>query len=164
MGDYLFYLKSILMTLKEILIRLNNDLTKLNKNEPTIVTYNNGLEFRQVGLTLMLDYLNPYFLVKKGFKFGILTQQGLNSLMYNAQQLIVDSMINSGDINLSLTEMSITFYKYFGISNPNLVGPQKFKELVLVNVTSNWIAKLYCKFYNNNTKILYKSLFGKKGK
>lgn len=143
---------------KEILIRLNNDVLKFNQNEPIIVTYNNGLEFRQVGITLMLDYLSPYYLVKKGFKFGILTQQGINSLLYNLQQLIVDQRIDSGDINLSLSEMSLVFYKYFGFGNPKLIGPQKFKVLRLVNVTSNWIAKLYCKFYNENTKILYKSI------
>lgn len=147
---------------KDILVRLNNDLSKLNANEPTIVTYNGGLELRQVGITLMLDYMNPYFLVKKGFKFGVLTQRGMNDLRYGLQQLIFDRSIDTGDINLSMSEMSLVFYKYFGNIGNGLVGPQKFKVLNLVNVTSKWIAKIYCKLYNENTRILYKSILKNK--
>jgi hypothetical protein len=143
------------MELRPILTKLNNELSQLNQSEPVIVTYNKKLEYLQMNKVLSLEYLNPYFLTKKGFKFGVLTHIGLNRLIYNVQQLLSNSDIDNGITNLSMGELSMNFYRYFG---PTFDGPQLFKKLEFVNIKSGWISRIYCKFFNENTKLILKSL------
>ena len=143
------------MEIRPILTKLNDELSQLNQSEPVIVTYNKKLEYLQMNKVLSLEYLNPYFLVKKGFKFGVLTQIGLNRLIYNVQQLLSTSDIDLGITNLSMGKLSMDFYRYFGYT---FDGPQLFKKLEFVNIKSRWISRLYCKLFNENTRLILKSL------
>jgi hypothetical protein len=88
------------MTYRDIFTRLRSDLGKFNPNELIIVTYDemkHTLQFSQLNQVMIASYLSPYFLPKKGFKMGVLTQHGLNRLLYGLDTLLGNHLIDNLD-------------------------------------------------------------------
>lgn len=145
--------------MKELILKFHNDLTGFNSEVPIVVTYdksNHALTYRQLNRMVMIPYLRPYYLSKKNFRFGILTSTGYIELMKGLQALLQDSDIDKegGSVAFSIGELCINTYKTY--KSVSLVGPQKYINLKLVNITSEFLSKWIMKFYSNETRTLYK--------
>jgi hypothetical protein len=143
-------------TYRAIFEKFQREMSLFNPNELILVTYddkNHNLQFTQLNRTIIASYLSPFFLPKKRFKFGILTQSGYNKLMYNLQQLLGNELIDRLRYIPDLVELGTDWYRHLG---PDLPVPEKFISLNYVNVTNKWMVKYLCNRYSNSSKILYK--------
>ena len=141
---------------REIFTKFLKDLSKFNPNELIIVTYSKPehlLIFRQVNHIVIAPYLSPFFFPKSGFKIGVLTQSGYNKLIYNLNQLLGTSLLDEEKLIPDIGILGLDWYRYYG--NRRLPIPQKFISLKFVNVSSRLLTWLLCKFYNNNSRIIY---------
>ena len=144
---------------REIFTKLNNDLNSFNPNELIFVTYDKSkhlLTFRQSSKMIMLPYLSPFFFSKKGFKLGILTQNGLNKLRYGINSLLSSNLLDKEELVPNINTLSMDWYRYYGTAT--VPYPTKFITLKFVNITNSLVIKLLCKFGNNETKLMYKIL------
>jgi hypothetical protein len=147
------------MRLREIFTKLRTDLSTLNPNELVLVYYDelkHELSFRQLNVVILTPYISPYFLPKKKFKLGVLTQLGLNKLMYNLEQLLSSTLIDEGLYIPNLQTLSTGWYRFF--KSVTIPGPQKTLELNYCNVTNRFVVRWLCNHYNNNSKVIYKSI------
>lgn len=146
------------MTYREVFTKLLSDVSRLDSNEPTIVTYDldsNCLTLRQLKSTIMIPYINSYFFVKKRFNIGILTQNGLKDLIYNLTKLLNSNDLDNFNLIPDIRILGTSFYKYY--SNPELIGPQELITLKYVSITNKLLVRYYCKMYNNDTRLIWKS-------
>lgn len=144
---------------RDIFTNFLKDLSKLNPNELTVVTYDESkhlLIFRQINHMILASYLTPYFLPKKGFKVGVLTQSGLNKLMYNLNNLLGSNLIDNDQIIPDLQVLGLDWYRSY--NSATLPSPQKYISLEFVNITSKFFTWILCTTYNNNSKIIYKAV------
>lgn len=141
---------------RELLQKFVRDLSTLDKNELTIVTYDKSkhlLCYRQANKLVMAPYLSPFFMAKKGFKIGVLTQSGYNKLLYNLNQLLGSSMLDKEQLVPDIGILGMDWYRYYGTAL--MPYPTKFISLEFVNITNRFLVWLLCKTYNNNSKIAY---------
>lgn len=146
------------MTYRDIFTRLRSDLGKFNPNELIIVTYDemkHTLQFSQLNQVMIASYLSPYFLPKKGFKMGVLTQHGLNRLLYGLDTLLGNHLIDNLDYIPNLMPLCTEWYRYYGADNP---VPEIAIKLKYVNVTSKFYTWFLCTRFNSASKTLYKVL------
>lgn len=146
------------MTYREVFSQLLIDLDKLDKNEPTIVTYEIGsksLTLRQLKHMIMIPYINLFFFPKKGFEIGVLTQAGLRDLIYNVNKILNTNDLDNMELIPNIEVLSTSFYRHY--SNPELIGPQRFAKLKYVSVTNKFLTRIYCKIYNDDTRLIWKS-------
>lgn len=139
------------------------DLSKFDPNELIIVTYDKSshlLIFRQINHIVAATYLSPYFFPKKGFRVGVLTQAGYNKLLYNLNTLLRDSTLDEGKLIPDIGILGVDWYRHF--NKKALPTPQKTISLKFVNVTNRVMTWLLCRFYNNNSRIIYKLVINEK--
>lgn len=144
---------------REIFTALAVDLGKLNQNELVIVRYDKTkhlLSFHQLNQMIIVGYLSPYFLPKKGFELGVLTPPGLNKLLYNLSQLLQGNLIDNGGYIPDLQELGTGWYRYF--KDITVPTPQLTITLKYCNVTNPLIVKILCNRFNNNSRIIYRSI------
>lgn len=149
------------MTYREVFTQLLSDLGRLNKNEPAIVTYDKtskSLTIRQLNGLIMIPYINPFFFPKKNFEIGILTQSGIAELILGIQKILNTNDLDDYKLIPQIEQLSTSFYRYY--PNPELSGPQRFVKLKYVTVTSKFLTRLYCKIYNDDTRLIWKSYVG----
>lgn len=145
------------MTYREVFTKLSADLSKLNHNELTLVSYkkeSHSLIFRQVGVIFIASYLSPFYLPLSGFKFGILTQNGLAKLEYQLSELLKDESIDDLKLIPDLRKLGTSWYRLY--TKSSIVSPQEVINLNYCNITSKFWTWLTCRFYNANSRILYK--------
>jgi hypothetical protein len=145
---------------RETFTKLQNDLEKFNPNELILVTYDktaHHLILSQIGQSIVLSYISPYFLPKKGFKLGVLNQRGLADLKYNLQELLKNNLIDEGIYIPDLMENQTDWYRFFGSASQAPI-PEKIISLKYVNITAKFWVKYTCMHYNHNSKLLYKVL------
>lgn len=141
---------------RDVFTNFVRDLSKFNPNELIIVTYDKSkhtLIFMQLNQVIMTPYLSPFFLPKRGFKIGVLTQSGYNKLMYNLNNLLGNTLLDKDELVPDLKELGIDWFRLFYDSR--VPFPQKFISLKFVNVTNKFLTWLLCKYYNNNSRIIY---------
>lgn len=144
------------MTYREVFSKLQADLMKLDPNEPTMVSYNSEshtLQFNQLNKVIIASYLSPYFFPKKGFKFGILNQRGLNTLLYELQKLLANNLIDDYVYVPDIVELGTNWYRFYG---EGLNLPTKAISLCYCNITNRLYVWFTCMHYNDNTRTLYK--------
>jgi hypothetical protein len=145
---------------RETFTRLQNDLEKFNPNELIIVVYDktaHTLTLNQIGQSIILSYISPYFLPKKGFKLGVLNQRGLAELKYSLQELLKNNLIDEGVFIPDLMTLQTDWYRFFGSASQAPI-PEKVLSLKYVNITSKLWVRYTCIHYNHNSRILYKVL------
>lgn len=144
------------MTYREVFTKFGSDLSHLNPNELTIVTYqpeDHTIAFRQVGHVFIASYLSLFFLPKKKFRIGVLNQSGLNKLIYNLSQLLKNELIDKLELVPDLEELGTGWYRIYDRHEPI---PQKVIDLKYCNITSKFWTWVVCRFFNTNSKMLYK--------
>lgn len=144
---------------RDVFTKLARDIDKLDPNEVTIVTYDKShhvLTYRQLNLVISIPYMSPYYLPKKGFKWGALTQSGLLKLKVALSKLLSSSDLDQDLLVPDLQIFGLDWYKTF--NNVTLPTPQVFINMKFVNVTGSFMTWILCHFGSNNSKIIYKSL------
>lgn len=154
--------------LRDTFTRFLKDLNKLNPNELVIVTYDEDshcLIFRQLNNIILAPYLSLFFLPKKGFEVGVLTQNGLNKLKYNLTSLLGNNLIDNYSVIPNIGVLSTTWWRNY--PSDGLYVPQKYITLDYCNIKSKVLTYFLCRYYNNNSKLIYKiakNEFKNKGK
>ena len=104
----------------------------------------------------MASYLSPYFFSPKGFRYGILTQNGFNTLRYNLNKLLTSNLLDKEELVPDMGILGMDWYRYYGTSLAPY--PVKFITLKFVNITNKLVIKLLCHFGSNETKLMYNIL------
>lgn len=144
-------------TYREVFGQLAADLAKFDPNELIIVTYDRDqhlIQFNQMNQVIMAPYLSPYFLPKKGFKVGVLTQNGLNKLRYSLQRLLKGNDLDDLKFTPDMVKLGTDWYRCYG--DPKLPTPERLVSLNYCNVSDRLMVWILCKYYNDNSRILYK--------
>lgn len=144
------------MTYREVFTRFLADLSKFNQNELIIVTYDptkNLLIYRQMNNLVMASYLCKFFLPKKRFRIGVLTQSGYNKLIYSLNELLKSTKIDNTELIPDLRPLGLDWYQYF--NDVSIGYPQRVISLKFVTITNKFYTWLLCKHYNDNSKIIY---------
>lgn len=144
---------------RDVFTKLARDIDKLDPNEITIVTYDkhhHTLTYRQLNQVISIPYMAPYFLPKKGFKWGALTQSGLMNLKVALAKLLSSGELDQDLLIPDLQVFGLNWYKTF--HNVTLPTPQIFINMKFVNVMGSFMTWMLCHFGSNNAKIIYKSL------
>lgn len=144
------------MSYRETFTKFSVDLSKLNENELTVVVYNpsdHTLTYSQVGYVFIASYLSPFFKPKKGFRVGVLSQRGLNTLRYQLAELLKNEAIDKMDYIPSIEVLGTGWYRQF---IPSEYVPHEFIKLNYCNITSKILTWFTCRFFNENSRLLYK--------
>lgn len=144
---------------RDVFTKLAKDIDKLDPNDITIVTYDKShhtLTFRQLNLVISVPYISPYYLPKKGFEWGALTQNGLMKLREALSKLLSSSELDQDLLVPDLQVLGLNWYKTF--NNVTLPTPQLFISMKFVNVTGSILTWMLCKFGSNNSRIIYDAL------
>lgn len=150
-------------TYREIFSKLASDLAKFDSNELIIVTYDKSqhlLQFNQMTISIMVPNISPYFIVNKKFKVGVLTQNGLNKLRHNLQKLLRGNELDDLKYTPDMVYLGTDWYRCYG--DPKLPTPEKVISLNYCNVRDRLMVWILCKYYNDNSRILYKLATKKK--
>jgi hypothetical protein len=151
------------MTLRETFTLLRNDLSKFNQNEPIVVSYNvtrHELTFHQLNLTVQVPYIGLFFLPKKKFKVGVLSQLGYNKLCRQLDELLANNLIDDFVYLPRAEILGTSFYRI--LKDRNLAVPSKVFHLDYVNVKSSILCWYLCTRYSEKTKLTYKLIKNEK--
>ena len=144
---------------RDVFTKLARDLDKLDPNEISIVTYDKShhlLTYRQLNQIISIPYISPFYLPKKNFKIGALTQKGLMDLKISLTKLLSSSELDQDLLIPDLQVLGLNWYKTF--NDVTLPTPQIFINMKFVNVVGSFMIWLLCQFGSNNAKIIYRSL------
>jgi hypothetical protein len=140
----------------DLLLRFYNDLTQFDPTKPIAVIWNesNGLVYRQVGKVQAIPYMSNYYFPSPKLELGVLMPTDFKNLMDSIQTLLQDPALKSNDLSTVISNYRIKIYKLFN----ELPGPQLVYDLNFCSITNKWISKFILYRFDNNTRILLKSI------
>lgn len=147
--------------MREILERFHNDLSRFRDDCPILVTYREStheLIYSQFNITIIVPYLKNFYLRKRGFTYGVLTQNGRLELLKSIKLLIENylPLLESNKLVLSIEKLRLDFY---GIENQYRKHPypKKVISLELVTFSNRFLSKLYLNMFSTESKLLLKN-------
>lgn len=147
--------------MREILERFHNDLSQFRTDCPILVTYvesTHELVYSQFNKVVIIPYLKNFYLRKKGFTYGVLTQNGRLELLKSIKLLVENylPLLESDKLVPSVEKLRLDFY---GIENQyrKRPYPQKVISLELVTFSNKFISKLYLSIFSAESKLLLKN-------
>jgi len=128
---------------KEELQKVFNSLCKFDSDLPIALTLNSEmkcLEYRQLGVTVLLSPLNPFIKIPEKFKLGVLMPDDFKLLMTKLEEYIASA--NWDETNTTFNPKTLAV-EFIWTPGPGKIS-KSFLELELVSFTKKlpiWILK-----------------------